>query len=705
MRWWMLRLGAGLLSAAALATVMLGAVLVLTALSLPLDRRLPQGIERAALTLRAADGSLLGQAGVVKGDPVTLAALPPHLVKAVLAIEDRRFYDHAGVDPVGIVRAAWANLRAGAIVEGGSTITQQLARVTLLSNDRTLRRKLQEAMIAMWLEARLSKQEILERYLDSIYFGAGAWGVDGAAWRYFDKPASRLELAEAAMLAGLIRAPSAAAPTRNLALAQRRAAMVLDAMVAAGWLSAADAQAAKDHPARPASLPEPPPGSAYFADWVAGEVNRRLNAGAPAAAVETTLVPELQRLAERTVAAVLAAQGAQSDAGQAALVAMTTDGAVLAMVGGRDYENSQFNRAVQAHRQAGSLFKLFVYLAGLQRGLSPDMTAVDEPVHVGNWTPANFADQYHGPVTLRDAFALSLNSVAVQVASEIGWGAVAEQARSMGVRSPLLAVPALSLGAADVTLLEMTAAFAAVAGDSARVVPYGVRRIALEDDVLSVHPGVPRPAPWSRAQVRDLLSAVMTYGTAAGAALDHASFGKTGTSQDHRDAWFVGFDDSLVVGVWVGNDDNRPMRQVTGARLPAAIWHDFMMAAGPVMQRLKREPAVVVTTPMASIPPESLRGVPQVVDTGTLVVAGQVVRLVGVQGDSRFAPQMQGFIAGRDVVCAPAGDGRHRCTVGDYDLSRVVLFNGGAQSLADAPDALVDAERRAREARRGLWGG
>jgi 1A family penicillin-binding protein len=695
---------------AALAVIGLGALLGYAAATLPLAPG-PAAVQRTALTLRAADGSPLGQGGVTKGEVVTLAQLPPHLVKAVLAIEDRRFYEHQGVDPVGVLRAALANLRARAIEEGGSTITQQLARTAFLSNQRTLQRKVQEAMIALWLEARLSKEAILERYLNTIYFGAGAWGIDGAARRYFDKPAAKLDLPESAMLAGLIRAPSTTAPTRNLAAAQRRATVVLDAMVAAGWLTPEQATNAKTHPARPSALPSVPPGSQYFADWATGEAAGLINAGAPAALVETTLAPDLQRLAERIVGKNLAEEGKKLDVGQAALVAMTPDGAVLAMVGGLDHRASQFNRAAQAHRQAGSLFKLFVYLAALQRGLTPDMTAVDGPVHVGDWSPANFDDRYYGTVTLRDAFALSLNSVAVQVASEIGWGAVAEQARGMGVRSPMLAVPALSLGAADVTLLEMTAAFAAVAADQARVEPFAIRRIVIGDQALEWHPLAPGKPTWNRDQALDLLGAVMRTGTAAAAALDHPSYGKTGTSQDHRDAWFVGFDDALVVGVWVGNDDDTPMRQVTGARLPAAIWHDFMTEAKPILRHLARTPVAAVSAPaMASATDEAtttaeLRGVPKLLDTGTLVVAGQVVKLFGVQGDDRYVSQMQRFIAGREVVCAPVGDGRHRCQVGNYDLSRVVLYNGGAQSLADAPDALVEAERRAREARRGLWGG
>lgn len=589
---WAKRLLATLLALAAMTPVMLAGVLVAAVVSLPLGD-LAQPVPRAAYALRAADGSLLGQGGVTKGGPVTLAELPPYLVKAVLAIEDRRFYDHSGIDPVGILRAATANLRAGSIQEGGSTITQQLVRAEFLSNQRTFRRKLQEALLAWWLERRLTKEQILERYLDTVYFGAGAWGVDGAARRYFAKPARDVTLPEAAMLAGLIQAPSWYAPTRDLGAAQKRAAMVLDAMVAAGWLTKEQAKAAREAPARPAAMAALPAGSQYFADWAAGEAAMLLGPGAPAAVVETTLEPELQRLAEQAVARAMADAGQAENAGQAALVAMTPDGAVVAMVGGLDYRASQFNRAVQAHRQAGSSFKLFVYLAGLQHGLRPDDTAVDEPVRVGGWQPRNYGETYHGLVTLRDAFALSMNSVSVQVASQVGWGAVAEQARRMGVRSPLLAVPALSLGAADVTLLELTAAYAAVAADRAHLPAYGVRRIVLPDQVLERQPAPLPQAPWSRRQALDLLAAVMEYGTASGSRLDHASYGKTGTSQEHRDAWFIGFDEHLVVGVWVGNDDNGPMHEVTGARLPARIWHDFMTAAGPLAQRLKSQPPAV----------------------------------------------------------------------------------------------------------------
>lgn len=709
---WAKRLLATLLALAAMTPVMLAVVLVAATISLPLGDHLGQPVQRGAFVLRAADGSVLGQGGVTKGELVTLAALPPFLVKAVLAIEDRRFFDHSGIDPLGILRAATANLRAGSIQEGGSTITQQLARGEFLSNQRTFRRKLQEVLLAWWLERRMTKEQILERYLNAVYFGAGAWGIDGAARRYFAKPASQVTLAEAAMLAGLIQAPSLYAPTRDLGAAQKRAAMVLDAMVAAGWLAEDQARLAHAAPARPAAPAALPPGSQYFADWAAGEAAALLSAGAPSVVIETTLEPELQRLAEQAVAKVMADGGKKENASQAALVAMTPDGAVVAMVGGLDYRASQFNRAVQAHRQAGSSFKLFVYLAGLQHGLRPDDTAVDEPVRVGGWEPRNYGDNYRGVVTLRDAFALSLNSVSVQVASQVGWGAVAEQARRMGVRSPLLAVPALSLGAADVTLLEMTAAYAAVAADRAYLPAYGVRRVVLPGQMLDRQPAPLPQAPWSRRQALDLLAAVMDYGTASGARLDHGSYGKTGTSQEHRDAWFIGFDEHLVVGVWVGNDDNSPMHEVTGARLPAQIWHDFMTAAGPLAQRLKSRPPAVAAVPpqdpaalAATIEAEAVRGVPQVLDTGTLRIGGRTVPLFGVRGNARFVRQMERFIAGRDVSCAPAGDGRFRCSLGNYDLSRVVLFNGGAESLADAPDALVDAERTAREARRGLWGG
>lgn len=740
MRIWIGRLLLGVLVTAAAGTIAVGAILAYHAVTMPLARQMPTQAPYASMALRASDGSSLGTAGVTKGEALRLSELPPHLVRAVLAIEDRRFYDHAGIDLVGILRAGWANLRAGGIAEGASTITQQLARVTFLSAERTYRRKLQEMMIALWLEQRLSKEEILARYLNNIYFGAGAWGIDGAASRYFGKSARELTLAESAVLAGLIQAPSWYSPIRDMRAARQRAATVLDAMVEEGWATAEQAEAAKQAPLRLAADPMTKSGARYFADWVAGEAVGLLNPGSPPAVVQTTLDPELQRIAEEVLRDSIAKEGPRSHVGQGALVAMAPDGAVLAMVGGVDYDASQFNRAVQAKRQAGSLFKLFVYIAALQAGHGPDDVMVDQPVRIGSWEPENYDQYFRGQVDLRTAFAHSINSIAVQLASEVGWGRVAEVARSMGITAPLLPVPALSLGAADVTLLEMTAAYAAVAADAQRVRPYAVRHMLVGDRVVSVQPARPQPPSWNRRPMLDLLSAVMRQGTGAGQALNRPSAGKTGTSQEHRDAWFVGFTADVIVGVWVGNDDNSPMVGITGSQLPAQIWHDFMVAADKAMvarrdrgprapdldlpplaeapapqyaslqPQITLPPGAVQVEPagMLSVPPQpetALRGVPVVLDTGTLVIDGRVVRLRGVSGNDRFVEQMRQFLAGREIRCEPAGGDRHRCEVDGRDLSRVVIFNGGAVASGGATSDLTQAERSARAARRGMWGG
>lgn len=737
------RIAAALVVVAALGVLGGGAVIGYYALRLPLPDSAVAVPRQASFTLVAADGAPMGGFGAVKGEVLRLDELPAHLVRAVLAIEDRRFWEHHGVDVYGIARAAWANLRAGMVTEGASTVTQQLARTLYLSQKRTYERKLQEVLIAVWLERRMTKERILESYLNSIYFGAGAWGVDGAARRYFGKSARDLDLAESAMLAGLIRAPSTYSPVRDAAVARRRAGVVLDAMVAAGWLDPAAAEAARNRPLRLARDAAAPSGWRHFADWAGGEAAGLLNPAMPPSVVQTTLDPDLQAAAERVVRQWIEREGRRSRVEQAALVAMTPEGTVLAMVGGVDYDASQFNRAVQSRRQAGSLFKLFVYAAALQGGYAPDSVLIDQPVRVGAWAPENYDNFYRGPVDLRTAFAQSINSVAVQLASAVGWGRVAEVARSMGITSPLPPVPALSLGAADVSLLEMTAAYAAVAADRQRVRPRGLHRIVAGDRVIELRPAAAPPPSWNRAQLLDLLAAVMREGTGTGSALARPSAGKTGTSQDYRDAWFVGFTADVVVGVWVGNDDNSPMEGITGAKLPAQIWHDFMVAADSlkrdprrrrdldlppaaarleVQQYASLDPQMAATAPMPTVtlPPSAaaaevagmarpaegeLRGVPVVLDTGTLSIDGQMVRLHGVAGSGRFVEQMQRFIAGREVRCTPVAGGRYRCEVGGRDLSRVVIYNGGARSTVDAPAPYGEAEREARVARRGLWGG
>jgi penicillin-binding protein 1A len=567
--------------------------------TLPLSRPLVSETRPAAITYATAAGHPLALRGAYRGEKLTADHLPPDLVNAVVAIEDRRFFSHGAVDLHGILRAGWHDFFDGGAVEGGSTITQQLARLTYLSPERTLRRKVQEAMVAMWLEARLSKKEILAKYLNDVYFGAGAYGADAAAKRYFGKTASQLDLAQAAMLAGLIRSPSQLAPSRNPEAAHRRAELVLQAMVREGVIDETRAAAARAEPVQLAVPPDTEAGDNYFIDSAASEVKRLVGSRPLDLSVTTTLDTRLQDAAESTVNRWLDGQGARRHFGQAALVAMAPDGAILAMVGGRDYDESQFNRATQAHRQPGSLFKIFVYLTALSNGYGPDSVVVDQPIQIGNWQPANYDGHYHGSVTLRTAFAQSLNSVSAQLIQAVGVKRVIELAKSLGVHSPLPAVPSLALGSAEVTLLEMTSAMDAIATDRKSIEPYTVRTIRTEATPLYARPAtVPDRPDWNWAEMMHLLEAVVSDGTGRAARLDRRSAGKTGTTDDYRDAWFVGFTSDIVVGVWVGNDDDSPMDRVVGGDIPAKIWHDFVAAAEPIMAK----PNAPTATPLAAVP-------------------------------------------------------------------------------------------------------
>ncbi len=541
----------------------------------------PAGAPTVALV--AADGSEIATFGDLYSRPVALADLPPALGRAVLATEDRRFYRHFGLDLIGVARAALANLRAGRIEQGGSTITQQLAKNIFLTPERTLKRKVQETLLALWLEHELSKDQILTLYLNRVYLGAGSYGVDAAARHYFGKPATKVTLSEAAMLAGLLKAPTRYAPTRDLALARARAAQVLDSMAAAGYLTRAQAAAAKRRPAGLAPSARPQLLARYFTDWVLEQVPRYVGHAARDLVVVTTLEPRLQRLAEQAVEAALAKEGARLDASQAALVALSPQGAVRAMVGGRSYAQSQFNRATQARRQAGSAFKLFVYLAGLESGLTPDDVIVDEPVQIGDWRPRNYAGTYAGPVTLRQALARSINTVAVKVSERAGRERVIAAARRLGVEAKLAPHPSLALGTADLSLLELTTAYAALANGGEGAWPHAVSEI--RDGAGRVlyrrrGSGLGRViGPRELAHLNDMLATVIAEGTGRAARLARPAAGKTGTSQDFRDAWFIGYTADLVAGVWVGNDDARPMKRVTGGGLPARLWRRFMGGA------------------------------------------------------------------------------------------------------------------------------
>jgi 1A family penicillin-binding protein len=548
---------------------------------LPFDTGMVDVSEREIL-LEAADGRPLGRVGPLKISNAERNEFPEQLVAAVLSIEDRRFYSHWGVDLVGILRALLRNYDSGSIVQGGSTITQQLVKLRIVGSERTFARKLREALAAIWLERHLTKDEILTRYLNSVYMGSGAQGVPAAAKLYFNKKLKDLSLLENATLAGLIKAPSRSNPVADIEAARQRARVVLDAMVETGAIDAAAAEKVK---ALPLALAHPileSPAAPWFSDWVAQEAQQVSGSFSGTMRMRTTLDPRLQEQAERAVASGLA-KGARLNVSQASLVAMRPDGAVVAMVGGRDYKASQFNRAVQARRQAGSVFKLFVYLAALRNGYKLEDTVDASAIEIRGWEPENFGGREYGALTLADAFARSINTAAVRLAVEVGIDNVIQAARDLGITAPLPRVPSLALGSADVSLLELTAAFASVRAQHAPVHPWGVSSFVSPIGSRTMQVGAPagprRNLGAPVEQVVRLLSLPVERGTARSAALDGFSAGKTGTTQNHRDAWFIGFNDRLVAGVWVGNDDGTSMSGVTGGSLPAAIWKQFMQAA------------------------------------------------------------------------------------------------------------------------------
>jgi len=556
---------------------------------------IPQGF-----LLEAANGAPLGRVGAI-GDPVGQQDLPERLVKAVLSVEDRRFYQHWGVDLRAVGRALRANWRGGEILQGGSTITQQLAKLQVVGDERSLLRKVREALAAFRLEQRLSKSEILTQYLNTVYLGRGAYGMAAAARVYFDKSLAELTLAETALLAGLIQAPSRYDPGRNLAAAHRRAAIVLRAMVATGVIDRKLAEQARAQPATFKGSSTTILARSWYADWIANhELPKLPGSRDRVLRIRTTLRPELQKLAERTITDVLKREGSARGVMQGALVAMRPDGSVVAMVGGRDYDASQFNRAVDAKRQPGSTFKLFVYFAALQNGYRPDDTIDAAPIKVGQWEPENYGGQQYGRMTLSQAFAHSVNTAAVRLAMTVGLEEVTAAARKLGLDAPLSEVPSMALGTNEVNLLNLTSCFAAIRAGRTKLAPWGIAASAAEGRGLQLGPpvGSGQVLPHQR-ELTTLLRAVVNHGTGRTAALDDDdAAGKTGTSQDYRDAWFVGFNKALVVGVWVGNDDRSPMKGVTGGSLPAEIWKRFLVAAKPLVDRLG-EP-VTVEAPMNS---------------------------------------------------------------------------------------------------------
>jgi penicillin-binding protein 1A len=537
-------------------------IIVWLTITAPLSRSLGP-IDAPSLTILSAEGEPIARRGSIIGEPVDVTQLPPHVGLAFVAIEDRRFYYHSGIDPWGIGRAFFRN-RTGSGLQGGSTITQQLAKTSFLSPDRTYTRKAQEALIALWLEARLTKNQILSRYLSNVYFGDNVYGLRAAARHYFNVAPEDLTLSQAAMLAAVVNIPSRLAPTTNLAAARRRASLVLNAMVECGFITEAQRDAVR--PARVRLGPrDTTPTGTYFADWVMREASEGTDEDYGNRRIRTTLEGDLQR------AAVRAVRRAGLGRTQAALVAMRLDGRVVAMVGGRDYAQSPFNRATQARRQPGSAFKPFVYLAAFRAGYRPETIVNDAPLRVGDWSPRNYDGHYRGAIPLREAVAVSSNSVAVQLSERVGRNAVVRAARDLGITTPLRADPSLPLGVNNVTLLELTAAYAGIASGRFPIRPYGLPEDAPSDSSFRRDPHMP--------MMRDVLHAVVTRGTGRAANLSVPTFGKTGTTSDYRDAVFVGFAGDLVVGVWIGNDDNSPLPGTSGGGAPARIWRAFMTEA------------------------------------------------------------------------------------------------------------------------------
>jgi penicillin-binding protein 1A len=560
--------------------------LVLTA---PLSRAL-EPLDDPALLLLSDDGHAIARRGAIKEAPVDASKLDPLTPAAFVAIEDRRFYRHWGIDPRGIGRAMLANMRGGGVREGGSTITQQFAKTNFLSSDRTIRRKAQEVIIAFWLEGWLTKQEILSRYLSSVYFGDGVYGLRAAAHHYFGREPEHLTLAQSAMLAGMVQAPSRLAPTHNLALAQKRSRLVLKAMADTGAISRTRARSVRL--ARPIGQSSKVPTGTYFADWVAPYAQKAFDSEFGEVRVRTTLDGDLQRIAVRAVN-----RAAIGDA-QAALVAMRPDGRVVAMVGGKSYGNSPFNRATQARRQPGSAFKLFVYLAALRAGWTPDSLIDDKPVTIGGWTPVNNDRVYRGPITLREAFARSSNAATVRLSEDVGRQNVIRAARNLGITTPLPNSPSLALGTAGVSLLELTSAYAAVASGRYPVVARGLPQEQADEGLSAFfRHGGSLDRRRDQGPMLDLLYAAANNGTGRRAALAVPTFGKTGTTQENRDALFIGFAGNLVVGVWIGRDDNKSLGRMTGGTVPAEVWRNFMTSAlaidrerGPTLPGVFRAP-------------------------------------------------------------------------------------------------------------------
>ncbi len=528
------------------------------------------------IRVRAADGTIIQSLGPSFGRWLTVEQLPDEMTGAMIAVEDRRFYMHPGVDPIGITRSFWVRVQRGYWAQGGSTITQQLARNVYLNNNREFGRKVREWILALAMETKFSKAQILELYLNKVYFGGGAYGVDAASRRFFDHGAEELTLAEAAIIAGLVKAPSRYSPTADAKAALGRATVVVEVMQDAGMITAAEAASVK--PAQ-VKLAAPPPQDSvrYFTDWVLPQLDGLVDETEKPIDVWTTLDLKMQRAATAAIAANVP-RGTQG-----ALVSIDRDGAVKAMVGGTDYVTSNYNRAVTSVRQPGSAWKLFVYLTALEAGFRPEDKIVDEPVEIDGWSPKNSGGNYAGEITVRTAFAYSKNTVAAKIGNEVGTSSIANMARRFGITTPINTLPSMVLGTSEARVIDMTRAFAAVAAKGRSITPYGINKVTnIDGEVLyKAKPAnsVQLVEPWVAGGMTDLMQTAVATGTGRAANIGRPVAGKTGTTSSNKDGWFLGFSSGLTTGVWMGRDNARAVGGLEGGRAPAQAWAAFMRVA------------------------------------------------------------------------------------------------------------------------------
>ena len=560
-------------------TIFLGGTVVWAFLNLPETESI-QITRQPSITFLDREGRILASFGDIYGQSISYEQLPQDLINAVIVTEDKRFFDHIGVDLRGIARAFLVNFKARRIVQGGSTITQQLAKNLFLTPERSITRKLHEVILSLWLEFRFSKKQILSIYLNRVYLGSGTYGVQAASEKYFNKKVEDLDLYESALIASLLKAPSKYNPISNPKLSQKRTKKVLRNMANNSLINLNDVENYRLVSDSKKNISEPPKSSRYFVDWLLPRVRSYLGEINEDLIVRTTLDKELQRMAEESISSI---SKKFPSANQSAIVVLDLNGGVLAMVGGRDYGDSQFNRVTQAQRQPGSAFKLFVYLVALEKGFLPDDKIEDSEVSVDDWSPENYKKEFLGDISISEAFSKSINTVAVKISESIGREEVIKKAKSLGIKSKLINSPSLALGTSEVNLLELTGAYNVLANGGNGVWTHGIRLIEdVDGNLLYLRKGF-GPGKLLEENITfdmtQMLKETIKTGTGKNAKIGRPAAGKTGTSQSLRDAWFIGFSSDMVTGVWFGNDDDSPMRKITGGNAPAILWSDFMKKA------------------------------------------------------------------------------------------------------------------------------